>query len=57
MVIYRGDKSRNRNTGGIGIGLSIVKALVEALGGEIEIDSDINQGTIVKVSLPKTQIE
>src|SRR5699024_1163913 len=42
---YRGDKSRDRKTGGIGIGLSIVKALVDAHNGEIEIQSEINVGT------------
>jgi len=50
---YRGDKSRDRKTGGIGIGLSIVKALVDAHNGEIEIQSEINVGTTVKVWFPK----
>jgi signal transduction histidine kinase len=49
---YRGDKSRDRKTGGIGIGLSIVKALVDAHNGEIEIQSEINVGTTVKVWFP-----
>lgn len=47
---YRGEKSRNRKTGGAGIGLSIVKALVEANKGKIIIESERNKGTIVKVS-------
>ncbi|WP_019153612.1 sensor histidine kinase [Robertmurraya massiliosenegalensis] len=46
---YRGDKSRDRKTGGIGIGLSIVKALVDAHQGEIEIESELNVGTTVNV--------
>ncbi|RCW74972.1 sensor histidine kinase [Saliterribacillus persicus] len=50
---YRGDKSRDRKTGGIGIGLAIVKALVDAHQGEIKIDSEIGQGTTVTVSLPR----
>ncbi|RTR28177.1 HAMP domain-containing histidine kinase [Robertmurraya yapensis] len=50
---YRGDKSRDRKTGGIGIGLSIVKALVEAHQGEIKIDSQLNVGTTVEVKIPK----
>jgi two-component system, OmpR family, sensor histidine kinase BaeS len=49
---YRGDKSRNRKTGGIGIGLSIVKALVEAHQGQIGIESKINSGTTVNVLFP-----
>lgn len=47
---YRGEKSRNRKTGGVGIGLSIVKALVEANKGKISIESEQNKGTKVKVS-------
>lgn len=47
---YRGDKSRDRKTGGIGIGLSIVKALVVAQGGTIEIESQLYEGTKVTVS-------
>lgn len=47
---YRGEKSRNRKTGGVGIGLSIVKALIDANKGKISIESERNKGTIVKVS-------
>ena len=50
---YRGDKSRDRKTGGVGIGLSIVKALVEAHQGKIKIESQSNVGTTVEVQLPK----
>ncbi|MEQ6390606.1 ATP-binding protein [Bacillaceae bacterium S4-13-58] len=50
---YRGDKSRDRKTGGVGIGLSIVKALVDAHKGEIKIDSKPNHGTTVEVKFPK----
>lgn len=50
---YRGDKSRDRKTGGIGIGLSIVKALVDAHNGEIIINSELNVGTNVTVFFPK----
>lgn len=49
---YRGEKSRDRKTGGVGIGLSIVKALVQAHKGEIQIQSEPEKGTRVKVSLP-----
>jgi signal transduction histidine kinase len=49
---YRGDPSRNRNTGGTGLGLSICKAIVDAAGGEITIDSTIRLGTTVVVRLP-----
>jgi two-component system, OmpR family, sensor histidine kinase BaeS len=49
---YRGDKSRDKKTGGIGIGLSIVKALIDAHQGEIKIESKVNVGTTVKVYFP-----
>lgn len=50
---YRGDKSRDTKTGGIGIGLSIVKALVDAHQGEINVESEAGAGTTVTVSFPR----
>lgn len=50
---YRGDKSRDRKTGGIGIGLSIVKALMDAHRGKIQIDSKWKEGTEITVFFPK----
>jgi signal transduction histidine kinase len=49
---YRGDSSRARSTGGAGLGLSIVKALVTRAGGEVHIVSRLAEGTIVTVRLP-----
>lgn len=53
---YRGDKSRDRKTGGIGIGLSIVKALVDAHSGKILLDSKLGKGTKVTILFPKETI-
>lgn len=50
---YRADKSRNRLTGGSGIGLTIAKAITEAHKGCIEVQSKINEGTKFIISLPK----
>jgi len=50
--LYRADKSRTRDTGGSGIGLSVVKAIVEAHGGEIEVKSELNKGSEFTVTLP-----
>ncbi|CAH8712136.1 HAMP domain-containing histidine kinase [Paenibacillus thiaminolyticus] len=50
---YRGEKSRNRKTGGAGIGLAIVKAIVEAHGGSIEVASAVGQGSKFTIRLPK----
>ncbi len=50
---YRADKSRNRATGGTGIGLTIVKSIVEAHGGKVSVHSVLNEGTEFTVVLPK----
>ncbi|MBL4938340.1 HAMP domain-containing histidine kinase [Clostridium sp. YIM B02515] len=49
---YRTDLSRNKNTGGSGIGLTITKAFVEAHGGKIYVESKVNEGTTFIVVLP-----
>jgi len=49
---YRADPSRNRQTGGSGIGLAIVKAIVEAHDGSVEVESTVNAGTKFIVTLP-----
>ena len=49
---HRGDPSRARDTGGYGLGLAISKALVEAYGGTIELQSSPGEGTRMIVSLP-----
>lgn len=51
---YRGDRSRARTSGGTGLGLAICKAIVDAYGGRIEIQSEPGRGTRVYVSLPGT---
>lgn len=53
---YRADQSRNRKTGGAGIGLAITKSLVEAHKGEMVVSSKKNQGTKIVVALPKAGI-
>lgn len=49
---YRADKSRNRATGGSGIGLAITKSLVEAHGGTISVASCPERGSEFTVWLP-----
>jgi two-component system OmpR family sensor kinase len=49
---YRVDKSRSRATGGLGLGLALVKRIVEAHGGHIELESAPGQGTRARVRLP-----
>jgi len=49
---YQGDKSRS--TQGSGLGLSIVKRVVDMCGGEISVESKINRGSAFKVKLPES---
>ncbi|MGG1631147.1 sensor histidine kinase [Rossellomorea sp. NRS-1567] len=49
--MYRVEKSRSREFGGSGLGLSIVKELVEAHGGQITIQSERNKGTSINIIL------
>jgi heavy metal sensor kinase len=49
---YRVDKSRSRAEGGFGLGLSIVKWIVEAHHGRIEVESRPQEGTVFTVRLP-----
>jgi signal transduction histidine kinase len=46
------DESLTRRYDGAGLGLSVVRGFVEAMGGEVEIDSAPGKGARVKVSLP-----
>lgn len=50
---YRTDKSRNRKTGGAGIGLTIVKTIVQAHKGKISAQSAEGKGSRFTVVLPK----
>ncbi len=50
---YRADKSRNKLTGGSGIGLTICKSIVLAHGGSIYVQSNIGKGTKFTFTIPK----
>ena len=50
---YRVDKARSRESGGTGLGLSIVKELVLMHGGDISVESIVNSGTKMKITIPK----
>ncbi len=49
---YRVDTSRNKATGGSGLGLSIVKSIVEAHNGSISVKSTLGEGTEFEIILP-----
>lgn len=49
---YRVDSARNRAAGGAGLGLAIVRSLVQAHGGTVQVSSELGQGTVMTVHLP-----
>ncbi|MFC3344810.1 ATP-binding protein [Paenibacillus abyssi] len=50
---YRVDGARSRATGGVGLGLSIAKRIVELHDGNIEVFSKLNKGTTIAIQFPK----
>ncbi len=50
---YRVDKARSRETGGTGLGLSIVLQGVKLLGGSINVQSAVDEGSVFTVTLPR----
>ena len=52
---YVVDKSRNKNISSTGLGLSIVKHIVTAMGGTIKLESEVGKGSVFTVTLPIKQ--
>lgn len=52
---YRADKSRSRDTGGSGLGLTIARGLVEAHGGKIKVQSEPGKGSRFAFAIPITK--
>ena len=50
---YRSDSSRNRQSGGAGLGLAIAKELIEQMGGTIDVESELEEGTVFTIRLPR----
>ncbi len=51
-AFFRGERSRSRETGGVGLGLTLAKRIVEAHDGTIEATSTADEGTTMRVTLP-----
>ena len=54
---YRVDKARSRKSGGSGLGLSIVRNMVERNGGKITVDSAVNKGSTFTLYFPVFDME
>jgi signal transduction histidine kinase len=52
VPFYKVDKSRDNRVAGSGLGLSIVKRIIDIHQGEIQVTSKIGQGTIFTIQLP-----
>jgi signal transduction histidine kinase len=53
---FRTDQSRSRETGGFGLGLAIVRAIVLRYQGTVRVKSAPGQGTSFKIGLPKGRV-
>jgi len=51
-AFFRGERSRSRGTGGVGLGLTLAKRIVEAHGGHIEVESGVGRGSTFVAYLP-----
>jgi signal transduction histidine kinase len=56
--LFEGQKTTSRkgtrNEGGTGLGLSLVKELVEKMEGSITVESEVGKGSVIAISLPRT---
>jgi two-component system, OmpR family, sensor kinase len=51
-AFFRGERSRSRGTGGVGLGLTLAKRIIEAHGGGIEVESAVGRGSTFRAYLP-----
>ena len=49
---YRTDKARSRDKGGTGLGLAVVKSILDAHDSTIEVESEVGEGTVFRFTLP-----
>jgi two-component system OmpR family sensor kinase len=49
---FRTDRSRTRRSGGFGLGLALARRIAQAHGGDIEVESQVDRGTVFRVRMP-----
>ena len=54
-AFFRGERSRSRETGGVGLGLTLAKRITEAHGGTIGANSQLGVGTQMRVTIPSAE--
>ncbi len=54
---YRGDKAQAMGKGGVGLGLAIVKRIVEEHGGMLQVESELDIGTSISITIPYDQYQ
>ena len=50
---YRVDRARSRDSGGTGLGLALVKHVIERSGGTVSVESEVGKGTTFTIRLPR----
>ncbi|MCR5109281.1 MAG: response regulator [Lachnospiraceae bacterium] len=55
--MYQANKERNRSSGGVGLGLSIVYGFAHSMGGFVRIESSRGNGTTIRVTVPQKVID
>ncbi len=55
--LYQADKSRIRSTGGVGLGMAIVYGFAHGMEGFVHVDSQVNHGSTVTVTIPQGVVE
>lgn len=53
---FRADRSRTKATGGVGLGLALARSVIEAHEGRLVLESQLGEGTMVRILLPLEQI-
>jgi signal transduction histidine kinase len=52
-AFFRGERSRSRETGGVGLGLTLARRIADAHGGCVSITSELDRGTTARLSIPR----